>query len=347
MSSDKAGNPVPLLEMMFAYQKTAILKAALELGIFDQLAGGPSAAEDIAGALSLDSRAARVLLNAMIVTGLLERPEPGSYRLSGLSSRFLVRGRAGYLGNMINVLASSWEWQAMSRLADAVRKGGSVAEENAETPGFEYWQIFAEHAQDAAAPVAAAAAELLLPWASGRPGLNILDLACGSGLYGFAFAQRLAHAQIWSLDWPNVLEVALKHAQRLGVADQVHGLAADMLTADLGGPYDLVLIANVLHHFSAGRAEELLHRAAAATKPGGKIAVVGYVMDENRSPAADPQAHIFALLMLVWTAEGDVHTLNTYRLMFGSAGYEDFTTHAVSGLPVHIMVGTRGDGQAA
>jgi 2-polyprenyl-3-methyl-5-hydroxy-6-metoxy-1,4-benzoquinol methylase len=338
-------SPIPLFEMMHAYKLTSMLKAGIELGVFDQLATGPADAEAVADSLSLNHRGTRVLLNALTAAGLLEPAEPRSYQLTELSGRFLVRGLPSYLGDMVNVIASGWEWEAMDRLADAVRKGGSVVAENAETPEFGYWRTFAADAHAIAGPSARAVAQVLSPWAATRPGLSILDMACGHGLYGFAFAQLLEHAQVWSLDWPNVVDVALRHAARLGVADRVHGLAGDMFSTDLGGPYDLVLITNVLHHFSVERAEELLRRAAGATKPGGKVAVVGFVTDEDRSPAADRQAHMFALLMLAWTTEGDVHTVDAYRRMFDSAGYDDVTTHAVPGLPAHIMVATRRDGR--
>jgi 2-polyprenyl-3-methyl-5-hydroxy-6-metoxy-1,4-benzoquinol methylase len=346
MPPEDANSPIPLFEMMHAYKLTAALKAGFELGIFDELAAGAATADGIAGTLSLDPRGARLLLNALAAVGLLEQAGPNGYRLGARAARFLVRGQAGYLGDMINVIASTWEWEAMDRLADAVRKGGPVVEGNAETPEFVYWRSFATNARAIAEPSAKAVADLLLPWARSRPGLRVLDMACGHGLYGFAFAQRLEHAQVWSLDWPSVVEVARRHAGRLGVADRVHGLAGDMFTTELGGPYDLVLITNVLHHFSVAKGEELLRRAADVTRPGGKVAVVGFVTDKDHSQVADRQAHMFALLMLAWTAEGEVHTADDYRRMLGSAGYEDVTAHQVPGLPAQIMVATRRGGQA-
>lgn len=341
MPPGNGSSPIPLFEMMHAYKLTSALKAGIELGIFDQLSAGAATADGLANSLSLHPRGARVLLNALTAVGLLEPAHPDGYQLGQLAASFLIRDRAGYMGDMINVIASSWEWEAMDRLADAVRKGGPVVEENAETPGFDYWRSFAANARAIAGPSARAVAEALLPWASDRPELRVLDVACGHGLYGFAFAQRLEHAQVWSLDWPNVVDVALRHAERLGIAERVHGLADDMFTADLGGPYDLVLVTNVLHHFSVARAGELLRRVARVTEPGGKVAVVGFVTDKSRPPAADQQAHMFALLMLAWTAEGEVHSVEDYRLMLSSASYSDFTAHAVPGLPAQIMVATR------
>jgi cyclopropane fatty-acyl-phospholipid synthase-like methyltransferase len=143
------------------------------------------------------------------------------------------------------------------------------------------------------------------------------------------------------------VEIARRHAGRLGVADRMHGLSGDMFTTDLGGPYDLVLITNVLHHFSVAKAEELLRRAAEVTRPGGKVAIVGFVTDKDHSPVTDRQAHMFSLLMLAWTAEGEVHTADDYRTMLGSAGYGDFTAHLVPGLPAQIMVAIRRDDQTS
>src|ERR1035438_1499286 len=183
MPPDNGISPIPLFEMMHAYKLTSTLKAGIELGIFDQLAAGPATADDVAGPLSLNPRGARVLLNALTAAGLLEQAEPRSYRLTELASRFLIRDRPSYLGDMVTVIASSWEWEAMDQLADAVRKGGSVAEENAETPEFDYWRSFAANAHAIAGPSAKAVAEVLMPWASARPELSILDMACGHGLY--------------------------------------------------------------------------------------------------------------------------------------------------------------------
>jgi 2-polyprenyl-3-methyl-5-hydroxy-6-metoxy-1,4-benzoquinol methylase len=339
--------PIPLFEMMHAYKLTSILKAGVELGVFDQLAVGGATAETVADQLALHPRGATALLNALTAAGLLEQAEPGCYQLAERSARFLVRGRPGYAGGMAKVIASSWEWEAMDRLADSVRKGGPVVSENAETPEFGYWRDFAANALAVAGPAASTVADLLSPWASTRSELSVLDMACGHGLYGYTVAQRLQHARVWSLDWPNVVDVALGHARRLGVAQRVQTLAGDMFTMDLGGPYDLVLISNVLHHYSAATAEQLLRRAADATKPDGKVVVVGFVADESRSPAADPQAHMFALLMLVWTTYGEVHVADAYRGMFAAAGYQDFMVHAVPGLPMRIMVGTRRGGEPA
>jgi C-methyltransferase len=340
MPPDEPG-PLPVFEMMHAYKVTSVLRAGVELGVFDLLAQGPLDGSSVASALGLHPRGSRLLLNAIAAVGLAEQDSDGGFRLTPLADTFLVRNKPGYTGDMAKVIASSWEWEAMDRLADAVRKGGPVVGEHAETPEFGYWRDFAAYAHAIAGPTAAKLAEVLQPFYSKRAVVTALDMACGHGLYGYTLASRAGHARIWSLDWPNVIDVALGHARRLGVADRVTGLRGDMFEIDLGGPYDIVLITNVLHHFSAEKAEELLRRAAGVTVPGGKIAVVGFVGDDG-PPQASRQAHMFALLMLVWTMHGEVHMTEDYQRMLAAAGYQDFMTYAVPGLPMRIMTGTKG-----
>jgi len=261
MPTRQASNSNPLLrpdvfEMLLAYKTTAVLSAGIELGVFDAIAAGTNTSVEIADRQQLDPRGARLLLNALATLGLLDADGP-VYNLSPGVADSLVRGRAGYVGDMAKVMASKWEWDALSDLPAAVRRGGAVTAENAETPGYAYWEDFAAHAGAVAAPTAELMADVLGPWASQRKRLNVLDMACGHGLYGYTLASRQPHALIWSLDWPNVLPLARERAAKMGIGDRVSVIAGDMFDVPLGGPYDVVMITNVLHHFSERRASSL------------------------------------------------------------------------------------------
>src|SRR5262249_17618152 len=162
------------------------------------------------------------------------------------------------------------------------------------------WVDFAAYASAIAVPTAQVMTDALAPWAAGRESLRVLDMACGHGIYGYTFSQRHEDARVWGLDWPNVLPVAERHAQRLGRRDRGGLVTGDMFTAPLGGPYDLVMITNVLHHFSEERATGLLRRAAEVLRPDGRLALVGFTVGDG-SPATDPLPYLFSILMLVWT----------------------------------------------
>jgi len=241
---------------------------------------------------------------------------------------------------MAKVMASKWEWDALRDLPAAVRSGGTVASENAETPGYKYWEDFAAHASAVASPAADVLADALGPWAAERERLNVLDMACGHGLYGYTLARRQPHALIWSLDWANVLPFARKRAEAMGITARVAMIGGDMFEVPLGGPYDVVMITNVLHHFSERRATELLRRAAATLADDGKIALVGFTVGGG-PPVQDAAAHLFSILMLIWTSEGEVHSAQAYERMLADAGFVNIRLHPVPGLPLRVIVADR------
>ncbi len=328
-----------LFAMMLAYKQTAVLGAGIELGVFQALAGGPADAGTVAARLGADARGTRLLLNALAALGLLD-VSGDAFVLTAGARAHLVPGDAGYIGDMAKVMASRWEWDALTSLPEAVRSGGTVLDQHAETPEYRYWQDFAAHAGAVAGPTAETAAATLRDWATGRPRLDVLDVACGHGLYGFTLARQQPQAVVWSLDWPTVLPVTRRHAGRLGVADRIREIPGDMFTVPLGGPYDVVMITNVLHHFSEERATQLLRRAAAVTAPDGKIVLVGFTLDDQ-PPALDPEPHLFSILMLVWTFQGEVHSVPAYRRMLATVGFDDAEVARVAHLPLRVIVASR------
>jgi C-methyltransferase len=328
-----------IFQMLLAYKKSALLRTGIELGVFARLAAQPATADDVARDLDLAPRGSRLLLNALVAIDALQEAD-GTYRLAPLTAGTLDPSRDGYLGELSRILASRWEWEAMGRLPEAVRRGGPVIAENAEQLDYSYYEEFATHAGAVTKPTVALVAETIGDWAAGRDRLNVLDLACGHGIYGYTLAQRHPGARVWSVDNAQVLEIAQKHAARLGVADRVETMAGDMFTLDLGGPYDLVLITNVLHHHTPERATELLRRTAAVTNPGGRIVLVGITADGG--PVRDsPEAHLFSLLMLVWTDNGEAHSSATYERMLSAAGYAGMRLHRQPTIPMRVIVADR------
>ncbi|GGO95530.1 class I SAM-dependent methyltransferase [Wenjunlia tyrosinilytica] len=328
-----------VLTMMQAYKTTSLLRTGVQLGVFEGLAAGPEGAEALAARLGTDPRGMRILLNALVAVRLLDL-DGNAFRLVSGAAQCLVPGRPGYLGDMVHVMAGDWEWEALRRLSEAVRHGGVVVPENAETPGYRYWEDFAEYATAVAAPTAVTMADALDPWARGRSRLDVLDVACGHGYYGFTFAQRHPAAEVYSLDWPNVLEVTARHAERMGVRARMHALPGDMFEVPLGGPYDLAMVTNVLHHFSEEKATELLRRTAKALRPGGRLAIVGFVTG-GESPAQDPLPHLFSVLMLAWTSNGEVHSAEAYQRILTAGGFTAIQTHAPKGLPLRVLLAER------
>jgi C-methyltransferase len=333
--------PAQFFDMMLAYKTTALLSAGIDLGVFDALAEGDVSPAAVAERLDLAERGARLLLNGLAALGLLDS-DGVTFTLTAGAAEYLVRGRPRYIGEMAKVMASRWEWDAFGTLTESVRRGGPVVREHAETPRYAYWEHFAAFAGAVAQPTADVAAAYLEPWAADRSRLDVLDVACGHGLYGYTLASRHQQARVWSLDWSNVLPMARKHAAEMGVLDRVTTIAGDMFEVPLGGPYDVVMVTNVLHHFSPKRGVTLLRRLADAMADDGRIVLVGFVT-HDRPPAQDAAAHLFSVLMLVWTYAGEVHSVATYQSMLRDAGFGEGRLCQVPSLPLSVIVAQRED----
>jgi ubiquinone/menaquinone biosynthesis C-methylase UbiE len=164
-------------------------------------------------------------------------------------------------------------------------------------------------------------AELLVGLGGGdrNQPLRVLDVAAGHGLFGIAFARHYHRAHVTALDWPNVLAVATENARRAGVAERHSLLPGSAFEVDWGGPYDVVLLTNFLHHFDVPTCERLAAKALGALAPGGRAITLEFVPDPDR--VSPPPTAGFALTMLVSTAAGDAYTFAEYERMFAKAGF--------------------------
>jgi SAM-dependent methyltransferase len=95
------------------------------------------------------------------------------------------------------------------------------------------------------------------------------------------------------LDLPNAVEHAAPLLAAENMGDRVVHRPGNALTDDLGtDSYDLVLAAQVVHHFSQDENRDLAARVARALRPGGVFAV----LEEFRPKSAKEAGQLGALL---------------------------------------------------
>jgi ubiquinone/menaquinone biosynthesis C-methylase UbiE len=327
--------PEPLMQMMQGMHVTAILQAGVQLGIFDHIADGYTDAAAIAVQAGADERGTRILLDALAALRLLEKD--GGYRLSPLADAFLVSSRPSYFGGMTDILDSDLFWQAFSRFGEAVRHGGTILDQHAEIPGHRFWETFAGSSAGIAVPASRALADRLQPWAAHRESLKVLDIACGSGLFGLALAARYPQARVTLLDWPNVLARTRRNVGVMGLDQRISYIAGDVFEVPLGGPYDLIVASHVFHHFTEQRCLDLLRRLGGALTPAGRLAIHDFTATGHR-PADEPFPALFSALMLAWTQHGEAHPLATYRHLLAKAGFSAPEVCDSPGIPARFLI---------
>jgi ubiquinone/menaquinone biosynthesis C-methylase UbiE len=326
MTGQPAGpSPVLFFETINAYQRTAALKAAIELGVFTAIAEGADTAQAIAQKCDASERGIRILCDYLTIIGFLTKQE-GRYGLTPDSAIFLNQRSPAYVGGSIEFLLSPMVTGGFDDLASAVRKGGTVISEGGTVaPEHPVWVKFAR----AMAPLAALSAEQLARLIEQQAGKSqkVLDIAAGHGLFGIALAQLNPDAQIVAQDWPNVLEVAKENAQKAGVIERYSTIAGSAFEVDFGSGYDIILLTNFLHHFDAQTCETLLRKVHAALADGGKAVTLEFVPKEDRvSPPIDAS---FSMMMLGSTPSGDAYTFAEFETMFRNAGFKKSELHTL------------------
>lgn len=331
-------HPAPFLSCIDSVQRSRIVRAAVDLGVFAQLAKKAGPAEEVAGALGVSVRGTRALLDGLTALELLGK-EKGFYRLLPIAEALLVPGSPDYLGDLVR---DSFLDEAWDQLAEAVRKGGLVepvepVERQKRAEEFFPRLIRFLHVVNRRPAIAAAQA---LGAGSGHRGMRVLDLACGSGVWSLAVAQADPEARVTAVDFPGVLEHTRLYGERHGLAGRYEYLPGNIQEVALPeARYDLAILGHVLHSEGEGRSRRLLGRVGRALRPGGRIAILEFL--PNRERTGPPDALLFGLRMFLNTEEGGVFSAEEYAEWLAEAGFPEVKLFDI-GYHSPLLVASRG-----
>jgi len=327
-------SPALFFNTINSYQRTEALKAAIVLDVFSAINAGNTTTAELAHACGAAERGMRILCDYLVIMGFVTKGD-GRYGLTPDSAMFLDRKSPAYLGGTIEFLLSPVLTGGFKDIAAAVRKGGTVMDqEGTITPDNPVWVDFARAMAPMMALPAQLMAELVDPSANGK--LRILDIAAGHGLFGLAFAKRNPQAEVTAVDWPNVLAVAKENAVAAGVTERYQTNPGSAFDVDYGSDFDLVLFTNFLHHFDPPTCEILLRKAYAALTPGGRAVTLEFVPNEDR--VSPPEVAGFSMMMLGSTPSGDAYTFPELDNMMRHAGFARNELHQLPPTLQHAII---------
>ena len=328
-------SPFRLFQAINAFQLTEAISSAIELDIFTAIAAGHTTAEALATPCRIAERGARILCDFLVVNEFLSK-SGNQYSLTDDSAKFLDRKSPAYMGSCTEFLLTDEIRQTFRDLTNAVRQGG-CQHTYAHAPESPLWVAFARSMAPMMMMASRGLAEIVV--GNESRSLKVLDIAAGHGLFGIAVLRANPKAEVTAVDWKNVLEVARENATKFAVADRYKTLVGSIFDVDIGAGYDLILVPNFLHHFDEATNEQLLKKLHRALKPGGRVATLEFVPDEDRVSPAMPAA--FALIMLAETPAGDAYTRSELENMFNRAGFSRHEFHAMPPSPHSVLVSTR------
>ena len=314
-----------------AFQQSAILKGAIELGIFTEIAAGHDSATALAARCKADGRATETLCDGLTVMGFLEK-SGSTYRLAPDSAMFLDRRSPAYVGGMTSFLLAPEIMASWSDVAAVVRRGGPEGLANI-APEHPIWIEFAKGMGSFVTMTAKMLANMLL--AGGAP-KKVLDVAAGHGLFGIEIAKAAPGSRILALDWPKVLDVARDNAGAAGIADRWSALPGSAFDVQFGDGYDVVLLTNFLHHFDVATCEGILRKSREALAPGGRVVTLEFIPNEDG--VSPPFAAMFGMVMLTSTPKGRAYRFSEFEAMHRAAGFDSCELIDMAPTPQRLII---------
>jgi ubiquinone/menaquinone biosynthesis C-methylase UbiE len=324
-----------ILSMAAGYEPALILEAAVRLGVFDVLDDRPLELAEIVARTKTSTRGMGALLNGLVGMELVERYGE-HYVLSEESALYLVTTKPAYQGYMCKHVSRHLlpRWL---RLTEVVREGKPSEAVNEQADGGAYFREFVEDIFPMSYEAATALAEALGVEQATAP-LSVLDLAAGSGVWSVALAEASPLVRVTAVDWPAVIPVTRRIAEKHGVLAQFHFVEGDLLAADFGAGHAVATLGHIIHSEGEARSRLLLQKTFAALAPGGTIVIAEFVPHEGRTGPAG--ALIFSVTMLVNTEAGDTYTFGEMAAWLTEAGFVDARKLDVPG-PGPLILATK------
>src|SRR5688500_15332922 len=98
-------SPMLFLQTVNAFQRSAALKAAIELDLFTAIAEGKQTPADLAGRCAASERGVRILADYLVAAGFVTKTD-GRYALTPDSAAFLDRRSPAYMGGVTEFMLS-------------------------------------------------------------------------------------------------------------------------------------------------------------------------------------------------------------------------------------------------
>jgi 2-polyprenyl-3-methyl-5-hydroxy-6-metoxy-1,4-benzoquinol methylase len=311
-------------EWLWAAKALAVVSAWNSLGLFDKLRAGPAFRRDLPG----DPRALAITIPILAHVGLLAT-DGERIALTAAAERLVDQHAMPTDRNLVML-------RDLGRFAELLRDGGPAKDDEGRskaTRGGTVDDVQAtERFLDMLYRLSEPAAKATFTWLGRElvPGGAVLDLGGGHGRFARTFAD--AGHTVTLFDQPHVVALAKKR----------HGDALRYLEGDFhevssfGGPYDLVLMCNIVHGESPSANASIVSRAAAGLRSGGRLAIEDMFIDEHEQNP--PSAVFFGLTMLLYTEKGESPTVRRAKEWLSSTGLVDVRMTA---LDSHQIISAR------
>ncbi|HET6721645.1 MAG TPA: class I SAM-dependent methyltransferase [Chitinophagaceae bacterium] len=289
--------PTPLVDTQIAFNAARAIMAGAELGIYEAIGKNSKTADEIAAECKTNAHATKQLLNCLVGVGYLSWTNE-KYSLKPKYYKWLLKESESNLISKLRFQLIEWNWMAM--LEDYVRTGNTLQLHNSVNE--KEWNLYQEGMRDLSVN---AAKELAGKIPIAKNATNMLDIGGSHGLYSIELCKKYPALKSTILELPGAMESASAIAKRYDTTGRVSYKAGNALEDDLGSEqYDLVMINNVVHHFTPEQNNALAQKVARALKPDG-IFIIGEFIRAEKPGEGGVIASASGLYFSVISASGN------------------------------------------
>jgi orsellinic acid C2-O-methyltransferase len=305
-------------QLVNGFWATQVLNVAVQLGIPEQLAGGPKTATSIAQAAQAHPPSVFRLLRALHTLGVCRAVDEETFELTPAGHILRpdvprsLRGRALFSGDML--------WQQYGDLAYVVKTGNKTRVVDTGPEAFKKLSadpVRVDSFQRAMAEGSVRAARAAVAAYDFSAVASVLDL--GGGYGGVLSVLLAAHPRMTGAvcDLEYLAEPALRYLQEAGVAGRAKFVAGDFFES-VPGPYDAYVLKFIIHDWDDELALKILRNIHHAATPSSSLLLLEQVIPDNLSTAASDQAVIKSDITMMTIGSGE-RTIVEYRRLLSQA----------------------------
>ena len=277
------------------YWETKILLTAVRLDVFSILDGKPKSAVDVAARLGAHEPTLVLLLNALVAMRLLTKTAD-LYGNSSAAGTHLVRHSPQYVGHLL--LLHDAEWNNWGKLEEAIRSGKRTVNRHV----FETDPALGANVLAVLHRIGTQSGPELAKRLRLQGPLHLLDLGGGAGTNAIAFCQVYPELTATVFDLPATLPLTEKTVKDAGLESRITLRAGDFNRDELVGPYDVVLMSDILHYQTFETNQALVKKVYDHLATGGRLVIKDRFLDDAGTGPAWTTA--FAVHIAVNTQQG-------------------------------------------
>jgi precorrin-6B methylase 2 len=298
------------------YWETKILLTAVKLDLFTVLDTKALTVDEVAKRIGANAEILGIVMNALVAMRILGK-QTDRYENTQVGTMHLIRTSPNYVGHLL--LLHDAEWQNWGKLEETVRTGHSpvnrhVFETDPEL-GASVLSVLDRIGQQSGPELAK---RLKLDGVQ-----RLLDLGGGAATNAITFCRMYPRIRATVFDLPQTLKMAERMVKEANLESRIELRAGDFNRDSLGGPYEAVLMSDILHYQGPEANTMLVRKVFGHLEEGGRLIIKDRFLDETGTAPAWVTA--FAVHILVNTERGRCYRVSDATQWMVRAGFVSVT----------------------